>query len=214
MVKGRSNLKALFTRYMDSSQFGQEKSLYTTREELQQYEIENGGKIGSFINWSKFDELIAKNREEMTSIENTPTEPITKRDRNFKVYVYSLQGQLLDVCDTTKQASEKYDVGMVEIARYSKQEIPLYKKQLLFSRRILGDDFKWDFKEKIFATAIKQIYAYNATTKELIGKYDSYKDASEATGIPINHIRTYVSMDRVYKKANIYFSKSEIIEWK
>ena len=210
MVKGRSNLKSLFTRYMDSSQFGQEKSLYTTREELQEWERTHW----KCINWDKWDELIAKNREEMASIENTPTEPVNKRERNFKVYVYSLQGQLLDVCDTTKQAAEKYDVGMVEIARYSRQEIPYYKKQLLFSRRILGDDFKWDFKEKIFATAAKKIYAYNATTKELIGKYDSYKEAAEATGVPINHIRTYVSMDRVYKKANIYFSKSEIIEWK
>lgn len=210
MVKGRSNLKALFTRYMDSSQFGQESSLYLTREELQAAEERGEGKI----RWDVFDKLVAKNREFMEAIENTPTEPITKRDRNFKVYVYSLQGQLLDVCNTTKQASEKYDVGMVEIARYSKQEIPYYKKQLLFSRRVLGDDFKWDFKEKIFATAIKHIFAYNAATKELIGKYDSYKDAAEATGVPINHIRTYVSMDRVYKKANIYFSKSEIIEWK
>ena len=210
MVKGRSNLKSLFTRFMDSSQFGQESSLYLTREELQAAEARGEGAI----NWQKFDELIAKSREEMASIENAPTEPVNKRDRNFKIYVYSLQGQLLDVCDTTKQASEKYDVGMVEIARYSKQEIPYYKKQLLFSRRILGDDFKWDFKEKIFATAVKQIYAYNAATKELIGKYDTYKDAAEATGVPINHIRTYVSMDRAYKKANIYFSKSEIIEWK
>jgi hypothetical protein len=195
---------------MDSSQFGQESSLYLTREELQAAEARGEGAI----NWSKFDELIAKNREEMASIENAPTEPVNKRERNFKIYVYSLQGQLLDVCDTTKQASDKYDVGMVEIARYSKQEIPYYKKQLLFSRRILGDDFKWDFIEKVFTTAAKQIYAYNATTKELIGKYDTYKDAAEATGVPINHIRTYVSMDRVYKKANIYFSKSEIIEWK
>lgn len=210
MVKGRSNLKALFTRYMDSSQFGQEKSLYTTREELQQYEIENGGKIGSFIRWDKWDELIAKNREEMASIENTPTDPVTKRERNFKVYVYSLQGQLLDVCYTTKQAAEKYGVGAVEIARYSRQEIPFYKKKLLFSRRMLGDDFNWNFKEKIFTTAAKTIYAYNATTYELIGKYDSYKDAAEATGIPINYIRTYISMDRAYKKENIYFSKTKL----
>lgn len=206
MVKGRSNLKALFTRFMDSSQFGMEKNLYLTREEIQAAEARGEGKI----NWDVFDRLIAKNREEMASIEELPTEPVTKRDRNFKVYVYSLQGQLLDVCDTTKQASEKYDVGAVEIARYSKQEIPFYKKKLLFSRRMLGDDFKWDFKEKIFATAVKQIYAYNATTYELIGKYDSYKDAAEATGIPINYIRTYISMDRVYKKENIYFSKTKL----
>lgn len=210
MVKGRSNIRALYGKHIDSSQFGQESSLYATREELQAAEARGEGEI----RWDVFDRLIAKNREFMEAIENTPTEPVNKRERNFKVYVYSLQGQLLDVCDTTKQAAEKYDVGMVEIARYSRQEIPYYKKQLLFSRRILGDDFKWDFKEKIFATAIKHIFAYNAITKELIGKYDSYKDASEATGVPINHIRTYVSMDRVYKKANIYFSKSEIIEWK
>lgn len=206
MVKGRSNLKALFTRFMDSSQFGMEKNLYLTREELQAAEARGEGKI----NWDVFDRLIAKSREEMASIEELPTEPVTKRERNFKVYVYSLQGQLLDVCDTTKQASKKYGVGAVEIARYSKQEIPFYKKKLLFSRRMLGDDFKWDFKEKIFATAVKQIYAYNATTYELIGKYDSYKDAAEATGIPINHIRTYISMDRVYKKENIYFSKTKL----
>ena len=205
MVKGRSNLKALFTRYMDSSQFGQEKSLYTTREELQAAEARGEGKI----RWDVFDRLIAKNREEMTLIEAPK-----KQKRNFKIYVYSLQGQLLDVCDTTKQASEKYDVEIGQVIAYSRQEIPYYKKQLLFSRRMLGDDFKWEFKgPKIFATAVKTIYAYNATTKELIGKYDSYKDAAEATGVPINHIRTYVSMNRVYKKANIYFSKSEIIEW-
>ena len=206
MVKGRSNLKALFTRYMDSSQFGQESSLYLTREELQAAEARGEGKI----RWDVFDRLIAKSREEMASIENTPTDPVTKRERNFKVYVYSLQGQLLDVCDTTKQASEKYGVGAVEIARYSRQEIPFYKKQLLFSRRMLGDDFNWNFKEKIFTTAATTIYAYNATTYELIGKYDSYKDAAEATGIPINYIRTYISMDRAYKKENIYFSKTKL----
>ena len=205
MVKGRSNIRALYGNYIDSSQFGQEKSLYTTREELQAAEARGEGKI----RWDVFDRLIAKNLEEMTLIEATK-----KQKRNFKIYVYSLQGQLLDVCDTTKQASEKYDVEIGQVIAYSRQEIPYYKKQLLFSRRMLGDDFKWEFKgPKIFATAVKTIYAYNATTKELIGKYDSYKDAAEATGVPINHIRTYVSMNRVYKKANIYFSKSEIIEW-
>lgn len=43
--------------------FSAEEDLYITREELQQYEIEHGGKVGSFINWKKWDELIAKARE-------------------------------------------------------------------------------------------------------------------------------------------------------
>ena len=43
--------------------FTPEEDLYTTREELQQYEIEHGGKIGSFINWTLWDNLIAKARQ-------------------------------------------------------------------------------------------------------------------------------------------------------
>lgn len=43
--------------------FSAEEDLYTTREQLQQYEIEHGGKVGSFINWTLWDRLIAKSRE-------------------------------------------------------------------------------------------------------------------------------------------------------
>jgi hypothetical protein len=43
--------------------FTPEEDLYTTREELQQYEIEHGGKVGSFINWNAWDKLIAKARQ-------------------------------------------------------------------------------------------------------------------------------------------------------
>lgn len=43
--------------------FSAEEDLYTTREQLQQYEIEHGGKVGSFINWDVWDRLIAKSRQ-------------------------------------------------------------------------------------------------------------------------------------------------------
>ena len=43
--------------------FSAEEDLYTTREQLQQYEIEHGGKVGSFINWTLWDKLIAKARQ-------------------------------------------------------------------------------------------------------------------------------------------------------
>lgn len=43
--------------------FTPEEDLYTTREQLQQYEIEHGGKVGSFINWTLWDKLIAKARQ-------------------------------------------------------------------------------------------------------------------------------------------------------
>ena len=75
MVKGRSNIRALYGKHIDSSQFGIEKDLYLTREELQEAEKRGEGKI----NWDKFDELIAKNREFMEAAE-------TIKRYGFKVY--------------------------------------------------------------------------------------------------------------------------------
>lgn len=200
MVKGRSNLKSLFTRFMDSSQFGQEKNLYTTREELQQYEIENGGKIGSFIRWDVFDRLVAKNREFMEAAE-------TIKKYGFKIYCYNLSGQLLQVYENSKQAAEATGVELTIVNNYSKKETPYWHKSLIYLRRPIEEVLK----EKPDLLKIKKdilpktVYVYKYSTKEFLGQYDKVAEAEKALNLPDNTISNYVRKEIPMYKRDLLF---------
>lgn len=196
MVKGRSNIKALYGKHIDSSQFGIEKDLYLTREELQEAEKRGEGKI----NWDKWDELIAKNREFMEAAE-------TIKRYGFKVYTYNLEGQLLQVYENSKQAAEATGVELTIVNNYSKKETPYWLKGILYLRKPIEEVLKdkpdlLKIKKDILP---KTVYVYRNSTKEFLGQYDKVADAEKALNLPDNTISNYVKKETPMYKRDLLF---------
>ena len=196
MVKGRSNLKSLYTKHMDSSIFGIEKELYTTREELQEAEKRGEGKI----NWDKWDELIAKNREFMEAAE-------TIKRYGFKVYAYNLSGQLLQVYENSKQAAEATGVELTIVNNYSKREVPYFNKSILYLRRPLEEAMKDKPNILLPKKDIlpKTVYVYKYSTKEFLGQFQKVAEAEKALNLPDNTISNYVKNEKPMYKRDLLF---------
>ena len=196
MVKGRSNIRALYGKHIDSSQFGSDKDLYLTREELQEAEKRGEGKI----NWDKFDELIAKNREYMEAAE-------TIKKYGFKVYAYNLEGQLLQVYENSKQAAETTGVEITIVNNYSKREVPYWNKGIIYLRKPIEEVLK----EKPDLLKIKKdilpktVYVYKYSTKEFLGQFQKVAEAEKALNLPDNTISNYVKKETPMYKRDLLF---------
>ena len=193
------NIRALYGRHIDSAQFGQERSLYTTREELQAAEERGEGKL----NWSKFDELIAKNRE--------PIENAIKK-YNFKIYCYNLDGQLLNIFQTSKSAAEVTGIEITLINTYSKLEQPYFKEKLLFLRRPIYEVLKEkpDLLKQKKDNSKKTVYVYRNSTKELIGEFEKAIDADKALGLSDGTSAVYVKSGKPHFKKDLLFSHKQL----
>lgn len=196
MVKGRSKLKSLFTRHMDSSIFGVEKELYTTREELQEWERTHW----KCINWDKWDELIAKNREFMEAAE-------TIKKYGFKIYCYNLSGQLLQVYENSKQAAEATGVEITIVNNYSKREVPYWNKGIIYLRKPIEEVLKdkpdlLKIKKDILP---KTVYVYKYSTKEFLGQFQKVAEAEKALNLPDNTISNYVRKEIPMYKRDLLF---------
>ena len=196
MVKGRSNIRALYGKHIDSSQFGMEKDLYLTREELQEAEKRGEGKI----NWSKFDELIAKNREFMEAAE-------TIKKYGFKIYAYNLEGQLLQVYENSKQAAEATGAELTIVNNYSKREVPYFNKSILYLRRPLEEVMKDKPNILLPKKDIlpKTVYVYKYSTKEFLGQFQKVAEAEKALNLPDNTISNYVRKEIPMYKRDLLF---------
>lgn len=196
MVKGRSNLKSLFTKHMDSSQFGQERELYLTEAELREAEARGEGRI----NWVFFWELINRNREFMEAAE-------TIKKYGFKIYAYNLSGQLLQVYDNSKAAAEATGVELTIVNNYSKREVPYFNKSILYLRRPLEEAMKDKPNILIPKKDIlpKTVYVYKYSTKEFIGEYNKVAEAEKALNLPDNTISNYVKNEKPMYKRDLLF---------
>ena len=196
MVKGRSNLKSLFTKHMDSSQFGQERELYLTEAELREAEARGEGRI----NWTFFWELINRNREFMEATE-------TIKKYGFKVYTYNLEGQLLQVYENSKAAAEATGVELTIVNNYSKKETPYWHKGIIYLRRPIEEVLKdkpdlLKIKKDILP---KTVYVYKYSTKEFLGQYDKVAEAEKALNLPDNTISNYVKKETPMYKRDLLF---------
>lgn len=193
------NIRALYGRHIASAQFGQERSLYTTREELQAAEARGEGAI----NWSKFDELIAKNRE--------PIENAIKK-YNFKIYCYNLDGQLLNIFQTSKAAAEVTGIEITLINTYSKLEQPYFKEKLLFLRRPIYEVLKEkpDLLKQKKDNSQKTVYVYRNSTKELIGEFEKAIDADKALELSDGTSAVYVKSGKPHFKKDLLFSHKKL----
>ena len=196
MVKGRSNLKSLFTKHMDSSQFGQERELYLTEAELREAEARGEGRI----NWTFFWELINRNREFMEAAE-------TIKKYGFKVYAYNLEGQLLQVYENSKQAAEATGVEITIVNNYSKREVPYWNKGIVYLRKPIEEVLK----EKPDLLKIKKdilpktVYVYKYSTKEFLGQFQKVAEAEKALNLPDNTISNYVRKETPMYKRDLLF---------
>lgn len=196
MVKGRSNIRALYGKHIDSSQFGIEKDLYLTREELQEAEKRGEGKI----RWDVFDRLIAKNKEFMEAAE-------TIKKYGFKIYCYNLSGQLLQVYENSKQAAEATGAELTIVNNYSKREVPYFNKSILYLRRPLEEVMKDKPNILLPKKDIlpKTVYVYKYSTKEFIGEYNKVAEAEKALNLPDNTISNYVRKEIPMYKRDLLF---------
>ena len=196
MVKGRSNLKSLFTKHMDSSQFGQERDLYLTEAELREAEARGEGRI----NWTFFWELINRNREFMEAAE-------TIKKYGFKIYAYNLSGQLLQVYENSKAAAEATGVELTIVNNYSKREVPYFNKSILYLRRPLEEVMKDKPNILLPKKDIlpKTVYVYKYSTKEFIGEYNKVAEAEKALNLPDNTISNYVKNEKPMYKRDLLF---------
>lgn len=196
MVKGRSNLKSLFTKHMDSSQFGQERELYLTEAELREAEARGEGKI----NWTFFWELINRNREFMEAAE-------TIKKYGFKIYAYNLSGQLLQVYENSKAAAEATGVELTIVNNYSKKEVPYFNKSILYLRRPLEEVMKDKPNILIPKKDIlpKTVYVYKYSTKEFLGQFQKVAEAEKALNLPDNTISNYVKNEKPMYKRDLLF---------
>ena len=196
MVKGRSNIRALYGKHIDSSIFGIEKDLYLTREELQEWERTHW----KCINWDKWDELIAKNREFMEAAE-------TIKKYGFKVYTYNLEGQLLQVYENSKAAAEATGVELTIVNNYSKKETPYWHKGIIYLRKPIEEVLK----EKPDLLKIKKdirpktVYVYKYSTKEFLGQFQKVAEAEKALNLPDNTISNYVKKETPMYKRDLLF---------
>lgn len=196
MTKGRSKLKSLYTKHMDSSIFGIEKELYLTREELQEAEKRGEGKI----RWDVFDRLVAKNREFMEAAE-------TIKKYGFKIYCYNLSGQLLQVYENSKAAAEATGVEITIVNNYSKREVPYWNKGIIYLRKPIEEVLKdkpdlLKIKKDILP---KTVYVYRNSTKEFLGQYDKVAEAEKALNLPDNTISNYVKKETPMYKRDLLF---------
>ena len=196
MVKGRSNLKSLFTKHMDSSQFGQERELYLTEAELREAEARGEGRI----NWTFFWELINRNREFMEATE-------TIKKYGFKVYTYNLEGQLLQVYENSKAAAQATGVELTIVNNYSKKETPYWHKGIIYLRKPIEEVLK----EKPDLLKIKKdirpktVYVYKYSTKEFLGQFQKVAEAEKALNLPDNTISNYVKKETPMYKRDLLF---------
>jgi hypothetical protein len=181
---------------MDSSIFGIEKELYTTREELQEWERTHW----KCINWDVFDRLIAKNREFMESAE-------TIKRYGFKVYAYNLEGQLLQVYENSKAAAEATGVELTIVNNYSKREVPYFNKSILYLRRPLEEVLKDKPNILLPKKDIlpKTVYVYRNSTKEFLGQFQKVAEAEKALKLPDNTISNYVRKEIPMYKRDLLF---------
>lgn len=193
------NIRALYGRHIDSAQFGQERSLYTTREELQAAEARGEGKI----RWDVFDRLIAKNRE--------PIENAIKK-YNFKIYCYNIDGQLLNIFQASKEAAEVTGIEITLINTYSKLEQPYFKEKLLFLRRPIYEVLKEkpDLLKQKKDNSQKTVYVYRNSTKELIGEFEKAKDADKALELSDGTSAVYVKSGKPHFKKDLLFSHKKL----
>lgn len=196
MVKGRSNLKSLFTKHMDSSQFGQERELYLTEAELREAEARGEGKI----NWTFFWELINRNREFMESTE-------TIKKYGFKIYAYNLEGQLLHIYENSKEAAQATGIELTIVNNYSKKETPYWLKGILYLRKPIEEVLKdkpdlLKIKKDILP---KTVYVYKYSTKEFLGQFQKVAEAEKALNLPDNTISNYVKNEKPMYKRDLLF---------
>lgn len=84
-----------------------DRDIYMTREELQQWERDHW----KCINWDKWDELVAKGREELKNIPSVPTEKPKHNYNKIAVYVYDGKLDLIGEYSSVCKASKAFGVG-------------------------------------------------------------------------------------------------------
>ena len=123
-MRGHSILKDIFTDHIE--QEPNESDLYTTREEIQDAELNDPNETGR-INWDKFDELVKNTK-------NT----IAVKVRRFKTVIEAYDrtnGQLINQYDSYKEAAMDWYTTPELIASYCRKKVPYLKRNVLFKTR-------------------------------------------------------------------------------
>jgi hypothetical protein len=117
-----------------------------------------------------------------------------------KVYCFNLKGELVDVCESTKEAGKKYNINPTEISAICRNGKQKTAKGMTFSYtdKPVIDNF--------YETKILQY----TTDGDLVREYDSIREASKETGAKEGSICSCISGK--YKTSLGYVWKKKIID--
>lgn len=166
---------------------------YTTREELKEAEERGEGKI----NWETFDKLVAELKDEFSKM------TFPKQNNGIPKWVYQAStGKLLGNYENTQEVLDAFpqlNLTRSAVNYYAFMGKPYYKLDLFISNEPII--LKPRTKKEARLTA-----AYDLTTNQLIGLFQTATEAEEYFNIPKTQIGYCISKHNgVYKKKNLRF---------
>lgn len=195
MANGHNKLRDYYYSYIDNDIFF--KIDVSSREELQQMEIEEGGEVGAFINWDKWDEIVQRTKEQLEAAEY-----VTKEGYKCgkEVYAYSfITKELIKKFASATLAAEAYGTSPATILFHARKHKP-FQERLYFSLEELD---KAPSEDEI----VKWVYAFDLKTNELVGRFKTAVEASKHFGLHPTRVGNVLTRQGgMYPKYNLRFS--------
>ena len=195
MANGHNRLRDIYSDHIDNDiLFGIE---INSREELQEMEKEEFGEVGRCINWSNWDALVQKTKEQLEAYEYVKKEG---RRAGKPIYAYSWKTkELIKKFASASVAAEAYNTSVYTVLDHARSGKP-YQDRIFFSMKYLDKAPQED-------ETIKWIYAFRLDTGELLGRFKTAMEASKHFGFQATRVGYIMSRQGgKYLSKNLYFT--------
>jgi hypothetical protein len=195
MANGHNRLRDLYTDHIDNDiLFGIE---INSREELQEMEKEEFGEVGRCINWSNWDALVQKTKEELEAYEYVKKEG---RRAGKPIYAYSwITKELIKKFASASIAAEAYHTSVYTVLDHARSGKP-YQDRIFFSMKYLDKAPQED-------ETIKWVYAFRLDTGELLGRFKTAMEASKHFGFQATRVGCIMNQQGgKHLSKNLYFT--------
>ena len=195
MAGGHLKLRDYYTDWIDNDiLFGIE---INSREELQEMEKEEFGEVGRCINWSNWDSLVQKTKEQLEAYEYVKKEG---RRAGKPIYAYSwITKELIKKFASASIAAEAYNTSVYTVLDHARSGKP-YQDRIFFSMEYLDKAPQED-------ETIKWLYAFRLDTGELLGRFKTAMEASKHFGFQATRVGYIMSRQGgKYLSKNLYFT--------
>lgn len=195
MAGGHLKLRDYYTDWIDNDiLFGIE---INSREELQEMEKEEFGEVGRCINWSNWDSLVQKTKEQLEAYEYVKKEG---RRAGKPIYAYSwITKELIKKFASASIAAEAYNTSVYTVLDHARSGKP-YQDRIFFSMKYLDKAPQED-------ETIKWVYAFRLDTGELLGRFKTAMEASKHFGFQATRVGYIMSRQGgKYLSKNLFFT--------